>query len=99
MAWVSAAAKFSWLGAGFVILFGGMGTQLEIQDLGISMTDALEKVRRGEEVTIADHGQLVAKLVPIEPEDRVFGAFKGRAVIAKDFDAPLPPDVQAEFEK
>jgi antitoxin (DNA-binding transcriptional repressor) of toxin-antitoxin stability system len=63
------------------------------------MTDALDKVRRGEEVTIADHGRAIAKLVPIEPEERVFGAFKGRAVIADDFDAPLPPDVLAEFEK
>lgn len=63
------------------------------------MTDALDKVRRGEEVTIADHGRAIAKLVPIEPEERVFGAFKGRAVIADDFDAPLPPDALAEFEK
>jgi prevent-host-death family protein len=76
-----------------------MATQLEIRDLGTSMTDALDKVRRGEEVTIADHGRAVAKLVPIEPKDRVFGAFKGRAVIADDFDAPLPPEVLAEFEK
>jgi antitoxin (DNA-binding transcriptional repressor) of toxin-antitoxin stability system len=63
------------------------------------MNDALEKVRRGEEVTIADHGQAVAKLVPIEPDERVFGAFKGRVEIADDFDKPLPPDVLAEFEK
>jgi antitoxin (DNA-binding transcriptional repressor) of toxin-antitoxin stability system len=80
-----------------------MATQLEIQDFGISMTNALERMRRGEEITIADHGHAVAKLVPIEPspiesEDRVFGAFKGRAVIADDFDAPLAPDVLAEFE-
>lgn len=76
-----------------------MATQIEVQDLGISMTDALEKVRRGEEVTIADHGQAIARLVPIAPEERVFGAFKGRVVIADDFDAPLPPQVLAEFEK
>lgn len=76
-----------------------MATQLEIQDLGISMTDALEKVRRGEEVTIADHGKAIARLVPVEPEERVFGAFKGRVVIADDFDAPLPPEVLADFEK
>ena len=76
-----------------------MATQLEIDDLGTSMSDALERVRRGEEVTIADHGRAVAKLVPLEPEDRVFGAFKGRVVVADDFDAPLPPEVLAEFEK
>jgi len=76
-----------------------MATQLDIQDLGIPMTDALDKMRRGEEVTIADHGHVIAKLVPIEPAERVFGAFKGRVVIADDFDAPLPPEVLAEFEK
>jgi prevent-host-death family protein len=76
-----------------------MATQLEIRDIGISINDALERVRRGEEVTIADHGQAVAKLVPIESEQRVFGAFKGRVVIADEFDAPLPPEVLAEFEK
>jgi prevent-host-death family protein len=82
-----------------VILLRDMAAQVEIQDLGDSMTEALEKVRRGEEVTISDHGRAVAKLVPVEPEERVFGAFKGRVEIAGDFDAPLPPDVQAEFEK
>ena len=76
-----------------------MATQLEIQDLGRSIVDALEKVRRGEEVTISDHGRAVAKLVPIEPDERVFGAFKGRAIIAEDFDAPLAPNFLAEFEK
>jgi prevent-host-death family protein len=76
-----------------------MATQLEIDDLGTSMSDALERVRRGEEVTIADHGRAVAKLVPVEPDGREFGAFKGRVVVADDFDAPLPPEVLAEFEK
>jgi prevent-host-death family protein len=76
-----------------------MATQLEIQDLGTSMTDALERVRRGEEVTIADHGHAIAKLVPIDSGERVFGAFKGRVVVADDFDAPLPPETLAEFEK
>ncbi len=56
-----------------------MATQLEIQDLGASMAIALEKVRHGEEVTIADHGRAVAKIVPVLPAERVFGAFKGLA--------------------
>jgi antitoxin (DNA-binding transcriptional repressor) of toxin-antitoxin stability system len=76
-----------------------MATQLEIQDLGGPMTDALDKVRHGEEVTIADHGRVVAKLAPIDPENRVFGAFKGRVVVADDFDAPLTCGMLAEFEK
>ena len=76
-----------------------MATQLDLLDLGARMSEALDKMRRGEEITISDHGFPVAKLVPVESEDRVFGAFKGRVIIADDFDAPLPKSLLAEFEK
>jgi prevent-host-death family protein len=79
-----------------------MAIQLEIDDLGPPMSDALEKVRRGEEVTIADHGKAFAKLVPLEPstapELRELGFFKGKIWMADDFDAPLPDDLFEELE-
>jgi prevent-host-death family protein len=75
-----------------------MAIHIEADNLGEQIGAVLDQVRRGEEVTIADHGHAIAKVVPVEPEERVFGAFKGRVVIADDFDAPLPPDVLAEFE-
>ena len=74
-------------------------TQFELEHLGASMSEAIERMRCGEEVTISDHGQPVAKLVPMDAKERVFGAFKGRVIIADDFDAPLPESFRAEFEK
>jgi antitoxin (DNA-binding transcriptional repressor) of toxin-antitoxin stability system len=76
-----------------------MPLQLEISDLDVPMAEALKQVRRGEEVTISDNGHTIAKLVLVDPQERVFGAFEGRGEIADDFDAPLPPDLQAGFEK
>ena len=73
--------------------------EIDVQELDIPMTAALDKVRHGEEVTISDHGRPVAKLVPVEPKERVFGALKGRIFIADDFDAPLPPEILDEFYK
>jgi antitoxin (DNA-binding transcriptional repressor) of toxin-antitoxin stability system len=79
-----------------------MAIQLEIGDLGPPMSDALEKVRRGEEVTFTDHGKAFAKVVPLEPitapELREFGFFKGKIWMADDFDATLPDDLFEELE-
>ena len=60
----------------------------------------LERVQKGEEVTIANAGRPVARLVPVPPEGgRVLGIDAGRVTIAADFDAPLPDDVLDDFER
>ncbi len=61
----------------------------------------IARVRDGEEITIAEAGEPVARLVPITPtkKPRVFGLFKGKVRIADNFCAPLPDDVLKEFEK
>jgi hypothetical protein len=41
----------------------------------------------------------VARLVPAWAAGRVLGSDTGRVRIAPDFDAPLPDDVQADFER
>ena len=48
---------------------------------------------------IAKAGKPVARLVPFSPVDRVLGRDAGRVTIAPDFDAPLPNDVLADFER
>jgi prevent-host-death family protein len=55
---------------------------------------------QGEEIIIARAGKPAARLAPIEPKKRpiVFGLLKGKLHIADDFDAPLPPELLAEFE-
>ena len=60
----------------------------------------LDRVAAGEEITIAKAGRPVARLVPIAPVGkRPLGLDKGRIDIAADFDAPLPEDVLADFER
>jgi antitoxin (DNA-binding transcriptional repressor) of toxin-antitoxin stability system len=49
---------------------------------------------------IARAGKPVARLTRLETPARKirFGVLKGKVKVAKDFDAPLPAEVQAEFE-
>ena len=59
----------------------------------------VDSVMKGNEITIAMAGKPVAKLIPIEEKPkRCPGGLKGKIKIAKDFDAPLPEDILADFE-
>ena len=52
----------------------------------------------GEEVIIAKAGKPAVKLVAFKKaKKRHFGMLKGKIKIAKDFDAPLPDDLLADF--
>ena len=44
---------------------------VSITELRANLKANLERVRRGEEITITDHGTPVAKLVPADHEDRL----------------------------
>lgn len=60
----------------------------------------LRRVAAGEEITIANRGVPVARLVPI-PSDQVvrkLGIFRDQMTIPDDFDAPLSEDVLKLFE-
>lgn len=53
----------------------------------------------GEEIVIAKAGKPAVKLVPFtKATPRKFGVLKGKIKIAKDFDAPLPDNILADFE-
>lgn len=59
----------------------------------------LKRVAAGEEITIANRGVPVARLVPAAPlPNRKLGTFTGQMMISEEFDAPLPEEVQAAFE-
>lgn len=64
------------------------------------LSELVERAARGEEVVIAKAGQPRARLLPLARAGgpRRAGAWKGRVMIAADFDAPLPDDVLAAFE-
>ena len=60
----------------------------------------LRRVAAGEEITIANRGVPVARLVPVPRENspRVLGILRGELTIPEDFDAPLPDDLLDLFE-
>jgi prevent-host-death family protein len=58
----------------------------------------LQRVAAGEEITIANRGVPVARLVPVSSAKRKLGAFAGQITISEDFDAPLPEELLASFE-
>lgn len=60
----------------------------------------LRRVAAGEEITIANRGVPVARLVPVRDkhEGRKLGMFRGKFVVPDDFDAPLPEEILDAFE-
>jgi prevent-host-death family protein len=60
----------------------------------------LRRVAAGEEITIANRGVPVARLVPVPPKKapRVLGIFRGEFCVPDGFDAPLPDDILDLFE-
>ena len=73
---------------------------VNVHEAKTHLSRLLARVARGEEIVIAKAGKAIARLVPVAaPErERVLGFDRGRVVIADDFDAPLPEEVQAGFE-
>ena len=65
------------------------------------LSELVERAAAGEEIVIAKSGKPKARLVPLAPKDtrhlRIPGRGKGKAWIAPDFDAPLPPEVLRLF--
>jgi prevent-host-death family protein len=74
--------------------------QVNIFEAKTQLSKLVEMAERGEDVIIARAGKPVARLTKLTPEKRpiVFGLLKGEIHVADDFDAPLPPEVLADFE-
>ena len=60
----------------------------------------LRRVAAGEEITIANRGVPVARLVPVEAQQgkRQLGFYGDTIKIPDDFDAPLPDEILDAFE-
>ena len=74
--------------------------QVNVHDAKTRLSEILRSVEGGEEITIARAGRPVARLVPIREKagERMPGTAKGKVVIEKDFDKPLPASLLREFE-
>ena len=61
----------------------------------------LRRVAAGEDVVIAKAGRPVARLVPlaVRRASAFLGSQRGKFVVPEDFDAPLPEEILAEFER
>jgi prevent-host-death family protein len=74
---------------------------VNIHEAKTHLSRLIQEVVAGEEIVIANAGRPVARLLPVGGPGaaRSLGFMKGRIAVAPDFDAPLPDDLQAEFER
>lgn len=73
---------------------------INIHEAKTHLSRLVERAAAGEEIIIAKSGKPVAKLVGLahRREPRKLGSMRGQIWMADDFDAPLPPELQALFE-
>lgn len=73
---------------------------MNIHEAKTHLSRLIERVSRGEEIIVAKAGRPVAKLVPLAPrtDRRIPGTARGQITVARDFDAPLPKELQKSFE-
>ncbi len=73
---------------------------VNIHEAKTHLSKLIRRVLQGEEIVIARAGRPVARLVPAaqRPARRAPGSARGQAAVAADFDAPLPHEIQKEFE-
>lgn len=77
-----------------------MTTSVGVHEAKTHLSQLLGRVQHGEEVIITNRGEEVARLVPPRPPThRRFGRDEGVFEVPEDFDAPLPDDVLARFER
>lgn len=75
--------------------------RISLYDAKTQLSALVERAAQGDEIVITKSGKPKALLSPI-PEARPLrkpGRGRGKWHISADFDAPLPPDVLADFER
>jgi prevent-host-death family protein len=66
---------------------------VNIREAKTHLSRLLQRVERGEEITIYRGNTPVARLVPVCTSPRRPGRLKGRIRVARDFDAHLPAQI------
>ena len=77
-----------------------MAKVVTLYDAKTHLSSLVARAANGEEIIIAKSGKPQARLVCLETRrtPRRPGGGKGKVWVAKDFDAPLPPEVLRAFE-
>jgi prevent-host-death family protein len=75
-------------------------TIVNVHEAKTHLSRLLARVAAGDEVVIAKAGKPIARLIPVALSNRrSLGEDRERVLIADDFDAPLPEEILAEFER
>ena len=74
-------------------------TLYNLYEAKTALSELVERAARGEEIIIGKAGRPMAKLVAVTAPQRRRkpGGWKGRVRIGRDFDAPLPEDLERAF--
>jgi len=77
----------------------GRKTQVNIHEAKTHLSRLVDRAAAGEEIVIARAGRPTARLVPLSAAGRPRrgGIWRGKVVIADDFDEPLDPELEAAF--
>ncbi len=69
-------------------------TTINIEEAGARINELVKLAHQGQDVVITDQGRPTARLVSVPASNgtREFGKYRGKIVIADDFDAALPDD-------
>jgi prevent-host-death family protein len=74
--------------------------EVSVHEAKTHLSALLARVEAGEEMVITRGGRPVARLVALERSARrLFGLDAGLFEVPDDFDAPLPDDMLAAFER
>jgi prevent-host-death family protein len=75
-------------------------SKVNVHEAKTRFSGLLRRVAAGEEITIANRGVPVARLVPVPTDQtaRQLGFFRGQMTVPDDFDAPLPAEILDAFE-
>ncbi len=75
-------------------------TVISIAEAKKSLSALIKRAAAGERIEIGAYGYPQVALIPAVVRERgiTFGLLAGKLVIPPDFDAPMPPDVLADFE-
>ncbi len=74
---------------------------INIYEAKTHFSKLIGRVMSGEEIIIGKAGKPIARLIPFseKPHNRIPGTAAKMIVVGSDFDAPLPDEVQEEFEE
>ena len=72
---------------------------INIYEAKTRLSQLVDKAAAGEDVVVSRNGKPLVRITALVAGKRPvkFGVLRGKVKVARDFDAPLPDDVLAEF--